>query len=237
MPSEAELRRRLFPDANDTLLEKAFAKLDEAFDEYPFSIRVMYSGPQHMGPSLPLYDKPTGWNACMVGPVYDDLEYWRTPFSRDLFYRQWDKLSSGWAEGLSLLREAFANTPDSHVKQVLLDSAEACYLHFRSSRNHVAYVMRRDAEIGKTPETKSTPIVNPGGYDGMVAEVPDTEVDLSALPTVAQILAEEEELAIAEARLMGRNPTIGYESSNHYFFTQSDLFEKVLNCRYLAEKL
>ena len=238
MPSEAELRRRLFPDADDALLERAFAKLDEALDEYPFSIRVMYSGPQHMGPALPLYDKPTGWNACMVGPVYDDLEYWRTPFPRDLFYRQWDKLSSGWAEGLALLREAFANTPDSRVKQVLLDSAEACYLHFRSSRNHVAYVMRRDAEADTAPEAeKSTPVVNPAGYDAMVAEVPDTEADLSTLPTVEEILAEEEALALAEARLMGHDPAIGYESSNHYFFTRSDLLEKVLNCRYLAEKL
>ena len=36
---------------------------------------------------------------------------------------------------------------------------------------------------------------------------------------------------------MAGNPTVGYESSNHYFFTRSDLMEKVLNCRYLAEKL
>ena len=47
----------------------------------------------------------------------------------------------------------------------------------------------------------------------------------------------EEELAIAEARLVGRNPAIGYEASNHYLFTETDLYEKVLNCRQLLGKL
>ena len=51
------------------------------------------------------------------------------------------------------------------------------------------------------------------------------------------LVREEEALAIREAELMGRNPTIGYEASNHYFFTRTDLFEKVLNCRYLLGEL
>ena len=51
------------------------------------------------------------------------------------------------------------------------------------------------------------------------------------------LVREEEVLAIREAELMGRNPTIGYEASNHYFFTRTDLFEKVLNCRYLLGEL
>lgn len=50
------------------------------------------------------------------------------------------------------------------------------------------------------------------------------------------VLAEEE-LALAEAALIGRNPTVGYEASNHYLFTRTDLFEKVLCCRQLLGKL
>ncbi len=51
------------------------------------------------------------------------------------------------------------------------------------------------------------------------------------------IVLAEEELALAEARLMGRNPTVGYEASNHYLFTRTDLFEKVLCCRQLLGRL
>jgi hypothetical protein len=51
------------------------------------------------------------------------------------------------------------------------------------------------------------------------------------------LLREEEALAIREAELMGKNPTIGFEATNHYFFTRTDLFEKVLNCRYLLGEL
>ncbi len=50
------------------------------------------------------------------------------------------------------------------------------------------------------------------------------------------IVAEEAELALSEAAVMAHNPTIGYESSNHYFYTRQTLLEKVLNCRYLLKK-
>ncbi len=51
------------------------------------------------------------------------------------------------------------------------------------------------------------------------------------------ILREEEAFAIREAEIMGKNPAIGFESASHYFFTRTDLFEKVLNCRYLLGEL
>lgn len=50
------------------------------------------------------------------------------------------------------------------------------------------------------------------------------------------ILKEEEQIALAEAAVMAHNPTIGYEASNHYFYTRAALLEKVLCCRYLTEK-
>ena len=51
------------------------------------------------------------------------------------------------------------------------------------------------------------------------------------------LIREEEELAIREARLMQHDPCIGFEATNHYFYTRQDLFEKVLNCRHLLGEL
>ena len=51
------------------------------------------------------------------------------------------------------------------------------------------------------------------------------------------LLEDEKRLAYEAIDLMARNATIGYESSNHYFYTKSNLMEKIVNCEYLAECL
>ena len=53
----------------------------------------------------------------------------------------------------------------------------------------------------------------------------------------AALVREEEEFAIREAMLVAKNPTLGFEATNHYLYTRTDLFEKVLNCRYLLGEL
>jgi hypothetical protein len=49
-------------------------------------------------------------------------------------------------------------------------------------------------------------------------------------------LAEDEE-RIARLMLvqMNKNAAIGYEASNHYYFSKGQIVEKILNCKYVAE--
>ena len=137
----------------------------------------------------------------MVGPVYDDLTKWRRHFPEELFRKLFKKLSETWREGLALLEKAFEGRSLSDDDRMLIDCARGSYYHFRSTYNHIDFVMER------------------GSKEKMLA-----------------ILEEEKELALLDAKLMNVNPTIGYESSNHYFFTRTDLVEKVLICEYLREK-
>ncbi|MBE6702198.1 MAG: hypothetical protein E7585_02150 [Ruminococcaceae bacterium] len=51
------------------------------------------------------------------------------------------------------------------------------------------------------------------------------------------IIENEAELAFAALELIGRNATVGYESSNHYFYTAGNLMEKIINCQYLLDAL
>jgi len=37
--------------------------------------------------------------------------------------------------------------------------------------------------------------------------------------------------------LVIRDSRIGFEASNHYYYTVQDLCEKALNCRYIVEEL
>ncbi len=50
------------------------------------------------------------------------------------------------------------------------------------------------------------------------------------------IYLDEIALAVAERRAMAQDSRIGYEASNHYYFTRNDLAEKVINCTYLLEE-
>lgn len=54
---------------------------------------------------------------------------------------------------------------------------------------------------------------------------------------VLPILREEIELARRLYRVTRCDSRIGFEASNHYYYTANDLKEKVLNCLYLAEQL
>jgi len=51
-----------------------------------------------------------------------------------------------------------------------------------------------------------------------------------------EIVSEEEALAIELYQVMRRDSRIGFEASNHYFYVENDLKEKVLNCRSVLKK-
>lgn len=55
--------------------------------------------------------------------------------------------------------------------------------------------------------------------------------------TCEALIRHEEALALREAALMAEDPTVGFEATNHYFYTRTDLFEKVLCCRHLLGEL
>jgi hypothetical protein len=51
-----------------------------------------------------------------------------------------------------------------------------------------------------------------------------------------QYIDDEYSVAMQLLEIIGRNPMIGYESSNHYFYTRSNLLEKIINLSYLKKQ-
>lgn len=51
------------------------------------------------------------------------------------------------------------------------------------------------------------------------------------------ILNDEEQTVKRMIPLTAKNATLGYEASNHYFYTKQSLFEKIINCNYLKKEL
>jgi hypothetical protein len=55
--------------------------------------------------------------------------------------------------------------------------------------------------------------------------------------TITDILGEEIELARRLVEVVMRDSRIGFEASNHYYYTIADLKEKILNCEFIKNQL
>ena len=62
--------------------------------------------------------------------------------------------------------------------------------------------------------------------------------DLAKYKTeIAELIAQEREITERLLVLAGENPAIGFEASNHYFYNDRTLTEKILETYALEEKL
>ena len=57
------------------------------------------------------------------------------------------------------------------------------------------------------------------------------------LETLKEAAEEEIALALRLAEIVRRDSRIGFEASNHYYYTLNDLYEKVISCAYIIERL
>ena len=196
-PTLEELYGKWFPNTDIKTLSSAFTAFSEAFDEFPFSLRVAYNSPQ-FAPANFLFEKKTGYKATMVGIPYDDIDKWSSEFGGEVYYGCFKSICEKWAKGMELLHIIEYPSPDLRM---IFDSAEACFLHFTSIKNQFEYICFTDKEIRR------------------------------------KALESEQKVCEKMIELMGRNAAIGFEASNHYYCTRYNLVEKIINCRYLEEKL
>ncbi len=238
-----DLAVELFGPEAAPVIVAAWQQFGAAFAEFPLhGTSCLYTGPQNYGPMNLLFAEPTGWSPTMVGFPYDGLDTWRgNHFPRAVFEAQFRKLSDGWASGLTRLQAAAARVPAgaaSASRRAALDDlmnvAEAAYCHFRTTFLQTRFIRLRDASAA------------PGGDQGAGAArdesalAPDrcTDHEADAGPdALLAILDEEIQLARRLWQVMRRDSRIGYEASNHYYYTENALMEKVLNCDRLKERL
>jgi hypothetical protein len=193
----------------------AWSKLSTAFTEYPFHIGLLYQGPQQRGPANLLYPEPTTYRATMVGFPYDDLDGWRAVYPPEVLAGQFEKVATGWDEGLAAYRQAVTKAGEPAQQANLrndLNVAEAAYLHFRSVANQVRFILARDALLsGKLTEPERAAKAN----------------------TIREIVVDEIQNADRLFALTRADSRIGFEASNHYYYLPLDLVEKVVNCDYV----
>jgi len=191
-----------------------------AFSQFPSDIEVAYYAPQNRGPANLLSDKPTNFAATMVGFPYDDLERWRSIYPEDLFVAQFKQVAEGWKQGIDKLEEAALFIDQSDIgKQTafmdLLYVAKAAGCHFTTTFLQSKFVKIRNK-----------------------LKICTDQLQFNSLKgQLIAILDEEIEVAKTLYDIVRSDSRIGFEASNHYFYTAQDLMEKVINCEDVRQKL
>ena len=196
---------------------KAWHSFSDGFSEFPYNIGTLYSGVQHVGPANPLYINPTKYKASMVGIPYDDLNSWRSIYPTDLFIAQMQKVASGFETGCVELEKALklADKKTHPLLQADLTRAKAIQLHFASVVAQATFTNERNKYLSSE----------------------DKALKLNSLRLMKASVEEEKKHIKEFLPLVLKDPTIGYESSNQYFYVPQDLLEKQINLCYTLEWL
>ncbi len=196
--------------ARDVL--KAWDIFSSAFTEFPYGLSV-YTAPMNYGPANPLYIKPTGKKATMLGFPFDNLDKWKGVYPKEILANQFEKLAEKWKKGLPYFKQAIkkAETPSQKANAIEDHRfATTAWIHYKSVANQIRFIMARDRLLKEDPGQKDTKIK-------LIEDIARDEIQLSK--QMYQISKEDSR--------------IGYEASNHYYYFPLDFVEKVINCEYI----
>jgi hypothetical protein len=219
---EALLRvaQRRFGEVLAPQVVRAWRAYSAAFSEFPFHGGLVYSAPMQVGPANPLWGKPTGYGASMVGFPYDDLDGWRAVYPAEVFIGQFEKVATGFEQALAEVTAAFEacrgklKAEQQAAARKELNVGAAAAIHFRSVANQARFVLaRRRLEAAKSQEEART----------VCAEL-------------ERLLRAEMELARRLYAIQNSDSRIGFEATNQYYYVPVDLAEKVINCQDLLTR-
>jgi hypothetical protein len=200
---------RVFGKAAGRGIANAWTVLSRAFPEFPFNVGVLYAAPQNSGPMNLLYAEPTGYKATMVGFPYDHADAWRGVYPPEVFEDQMRRLSLGWHGGLASLEGVRPLVPENRraAFEDLENATRATYAHFRSAYLQTVFVRLRDRLASAAGD--SAPALR---------------------HEILAVLDEEIMLARMLHDLVRRDSRIGFEPTQHYYYTLQSLREKAVSC-------
>ncbi|HEU0122739.1 MAG TPA: hypothetical protein VFQ91_19560 [Bryobacteraceae bacterium] len=185
----------------------AWERFSSAFQQFPYGVAIYIIPVQH-GPANLLRLHPTGHKPGMILFPHDALKAWCGRYPPEVVQSQFAALATQWSEGLPLLEKAVAAASPGKQRNAAMDLAIA-----RTCFHHFQSVANQ-------------------------VEFYRLRGDIRANRKRLREIAENEiTLARAQFPIARDWSVIGYEASNHYYYTPLDLVEKVLNCRRILADL
>ena len=191
-----------------------------AFREYPFDAGVLYQSPVQMGPANLLYPAATHYRATMTGIPYDDLDgLARTVPGRRVCgpVRQGGRTVAAGAEASWSRRWP---RPRWTARQ---RPGPNCVLPGQPGYTSPAWRSRPASRPRGTPWRSRRRLPRPSAKRCWLA--------------CARRSKSEARAAGELFRLAREDSCLGYEAANQYFYLPIDLMEKVVNCRWVADRL
>ena len=201
------------------MLRSGWTSISKAFLEFPFDgTQIVYLAPIQIGPANPLYLKPTGYSATMVGIPYDQIDAWRGHYPPEIFAGQFEKMEKGFLKGSDILKKGAKLAPSAHQKEIFDQAryAETIGIVYGSTADQVNFIQLRARLLD--PKT------------------PDTELE-GIKKKMTELCRNEIKRAIQMFNLTREDSKIGFESTNHYWFVPIDLAEKIINCHWIIDQL
>ena len=205
--NKQELAEDDFGQGAGMILE-AYAYFDKGFACFPFDmVSQIYFAPQNFGPVNQLHQFPTGNKATMLGFPYDDLHSW----TGEGHYPE-DIFETQYRNISELWAIGLAKLNDAHN---LIPANRMSRYKDLCSVAEAVYCHFRSSYL-------------------QIAFIRRRKQGLVA---VKSLLEEEIELAIKLLNIVRSDSRIGFEASNHYYYTENTLMEKVFNCHYLLHSM
>ena len=191
----------------------AWHACSEHFKEFPYHIQTLYHGPQHMGVANSIYTHPTGYGATMVGLPYDDYRTWLSIYPIEVWTRQMKLAAKGFGQAAQWFGQAAANATGLYAERLRTEQRRCQVIRQQllSAADQARYTAARDRWA--------------------------TTADPQATAVMRKALLRELRRVVVMLPLVKADATIGYESSNHYFFVPYDLLEKYISVRYALQQL
>jgi hypothetical protein len=218
-PDEATVLRneaeRMYGQAGAADAVAAWKAFSEAFQEFPYGVAV-YIIPTQYGPANLLRLKPVNLKPGMILFPYDAYKSWSGAYPPDAVRSQFRTMATKWRGGLEKLERAVsrATAVKRKTAERELAIARTCYNHFESTANQIEFYLLRDS----LPQLEAA---ERNRAQGRMSEIVRSEMELS-----------RKQYFVAKGESL-----IGYEASNHYYYTPLDLVEKLLNCDWIERKL
>ncbi len=185
----------------------AWKQFSTAFRQFPFNVQVIYTAPVNYGPMNLLHLEKTGAKASMIGFPYDDLKTWCGVYPANVLENQFRLVSEGWKQGLETLELASSEVQENE---------------------------RAEFEELRTIAEAAYCHLHSTYLQICFVQARDNGFDRARMKACA-----EDELRLAQRlhEIVRRDSRIGFEASNHYYYTLNDLREKVISCVQILEKL
>lgn len=192
----------------------AWEQFSKGMSQFPYQIQTLYYGPQHSAPANPFYLHNTGWNATMVGIPYDHLPAWKGPYPAETYVNLMRQTAKGFEDGIPFLKQALGKA--SKQKKELkhdIQQAKAIQLIYNCVANQAEFIYNRNL--------REQDAANKDHH----------------LEIMKKCIENEKENVKQFLPILEEDPTIGYESSNQYFYIPQDVREKYINLRYTEQQL